>query len=533
VIVADDGNDRIQKFDPNGVFQGAVGSPGPGPGQFSHPFGVALDAAANVYVADNNNHRVVKLTTQLGFAGVWGGLGAKPGQLTFPRALASDTAGDTYVADSANGRVEVFDAAGAYSRTIGNPASGGGLFTAPRGLAADPTGTLLVSDTVGDRIERFAPGSEAYAGEWNQAGGLRPSYSDPAGIAVDPRGTVSVADSGNERVARVWGDGTFLGELGGPAASGGAPLSAPQSVAVTAGPDDTYVADTGHNRILVYGHEGQLIARWGAGGGSGAAGNGLGEFNHPLGVGVDPAASVYVADTGNNRVVKLSPTGRVIAVWGSYGSGEGRFNGPAGVAVDAIGRAYVLDGGNNRVEVFDPSGRLLTLWGVRGVGAGAFSQPLGIAVDCAGDVYVADTNNNRVERFHPVAPAASGCLALGSWPPPLDVAPVVHLGLVRSSGVLSRRELLVSVSCERGCRALVSATLKAPRSSRAVVLGAALRTLQPHRATIVRLPVGKLALRRLRRALGRRSAMTASVTVLAAGPTGRRTIAAGSFRVRR
>jgi DNA-binding beta-propeller fold protein YncE len=534
VLVADDANHRIQKFDPNGVWQGAVGALGTGPGQFDHPFGVALDAAANVYVADNSNHRVVKLTPQLAFAGAWGGPGSKPGQLTFPRAIAADAAGDSYVADSGNGRVEVFNPAGALLRTIGVSAQAGGLLTAPRGLAPDPTGTLLVSDTIGGRIERFAPAGGAFAGEWTQAGGLRPGFSIPAGIAVDPRGSVWLADPGNERVARLWGDGTFLSELGGPAVIGGSPMSAPAGVAVTAGPDETYVADSGHNRILVYGPAGQPLARWGTAGGNGAPGKGPGEYNRPLGVGVDPAANVYVADTGNNRVVVLNSAGGVLGAWGGYGTADGRFIAPTAVAVDAAGRVYVLDSGNNRVQVFDGRGHLLTMWGVRGVGAGAFSQPHAIAVDCAGDVYVADTNNNRVERFHLVSPAATGCLAPGAWPPPLDVPPVVHVSLVRGSAVLSRRSLVLAVSCVRGCRVLVTATLKPLFGrGRAQRLGAGSRALRPQRAGLVRLPVGRIALRRLRAELGRHTAMIAHVTVLAAGPTGRRTTVTADFRVRR
>jgi DNA-binding beta-propeller fold protein YncE len=123
VIVADDDNQRIDKFDPSGAFQGAMGTQGTRPGQFEFPYGVALDAAGNVYVADNNNDRVDKLSPGLLFLGAWGGRGSEPGQLVYPRALASDPAGDTYVADTANDRVEVFDPTGDYLRTIGAPAT--------------------------------------------------------------------------------------------------------------------------------------------------------------------------------------------------------------------------------------------------------------------------------------------------------------------------------------------------------------------------------------------------------------------------
>jgi tripartite motif-containing protein 71 len=533
VIVSDDDNHRIEKFDPNGAFLAAVGSHGTGAEQFGFPYGVALDAAGNIYVADDINHRVVKLTPLLTFAGVWGGLGSKPGQLAFPRAIASDPAGDTYVADTANDRVQVFGPTGNYIRTIGVSARGPNGLTAPRGLAIDPTGRLLASDTEGNRIDLFAAGTDAWAGQWTRAGGHQPSFKNPKGVAVDPRGSVYVADQGNERIVRMWGDGTFLSELGGPSAVGGAQLNGAGSVAVAAGPDLTYVADSAHNRVLLYSAAGSLLAKFGAGGGDGSSGSSAGAFNHPVAVAVDGAGNAYVADTGNDRIVKLSPGGGELAEWGSRGSGDGQFHSPNGIATDAAGNVYVVDGENNRVQVFDSGGRFLARWGERGSWLGAFSQPSAVAVDCNGSVYVADTNNNRVERFDPVSPAGVGCLASAAWPPPLDVAPLLDVSLARHAAVLARRALALAVSCQRGCKILATATLSAPGGRRAVSLIADARSLSPGRSTHVRLRVGPVALRRLRAALGRRRTLIARVDVLAAGPTGRRVRTTRTYLVSR
>jgi tripartite motif-containing protein 71 len=317
VVVSDDDNHRIEKFSPEGAFEAEAGSQGKGPGQFGFPYGIALDAAGDVYVADDNNDRIVKLTPQLTFAGAWGGAGSKPGELEFPRALASDPAGDTYVADTANDRIEVFDPDGDYLRAFGASGRGPGQLTAPRGLAVDPTGRLLVADTVDDRIEAFAPGSDAYLEQWTGAGGHAAGFASPTGIAVDPRGSVYVADPGNQRLVHLWGDGTFLGEIGGPGDLGGAELADAGAVAVSPATGQTYVADTNHNRVLVYGPEGSLQAKWGAGAGDGAPGSGPGGFNHPDALVVAPSGNVYIADTGNDRVVELSPAGGAIGEWGS------------------------------------------------------------------------------------------------------------------------------------------------------------------------------------------------------------------------
>ncbi|MGD0453869.1 MAG: 6-bladed beta-propeller [Solirubrobacteraceae bacterium] len=533
VIVSDDDNHRLERFSPEGAFEAEAGSQGEGPGQFGYPYGVALDAAGDVYVADDSNDRVVKLTPQLAFAGAWGDAGSKPGQLEFPRALASDPAGDTYVADTANDRIQVFNAAGEYLRTLGASGRAPGQLTAPQGLAIDPTGRLLVSDTVDDRIEAFAPGSGAFTEQWTLAGGHAAGFASPAGIAVDPRGSVYVADPGNQRVVHLWGDGTFLGELGGPADLGGAELAGAGALAVSAVTYQTYVADTDHNRVLVYGPEGSLQAKWGAGEGDGSPGSGPGAFDHPDAVAVAPSGNVYVADTGNNRVVELSSAGDVLGEWGATGTASGHFRSPSGVAVDAAGEVYVVDSENDRVEVFEAGGRFVAKWGLRGTAPGELSQPAAIAVDCSGDVYVADTNNNRVQRFEEASPAGGGCLAPGTWPPPLNVAPVLHVSLPRGAGVLARRALALEVSCQRGCRILVTATLSAPGHRGAVSLLAAARGLPPAVAGHVRLLVEPAALRRLRTALGHRATMRARVRIVAAGPTGLRTTVTRSYVVGR
>jgi len=534
VLVADDDNHRIEQFNTEGAYISEAGSQGTGPGQFGFPYGVALDAAGNVYVADDLNHRVVKLNPQLGFAGAWGGFGSKPGQLAFPRAIASDPAGDTYVADTANHRVQVFDPTGNYLRTLGLSSRGPGELTAPRGLAVDPTGRLLVADTTNDRIELFPAPTFAFAGQWSVVGGVSASFYRPTGIGIDPAGSVYVADRGYGRLLKLWGDGTWLSETGGPASRGGIQLAGNDAVAVSPATHQTFVADAGHNRILVFSAAGALLARWGAGEGNGTAGSGPGSFNRPEGVAVGPDGSVYVADTGNNRIVKLSPAGAVLNQWGQTGGANGEFRGPTGIGIDAAGNIYVADTNNNRIEVFDANGAWLSGWGSRGVAAGQLSQPTALAVGCEGDVYVADTNNNRVARFEPVHPAGSGCVPATSWPPPLDVAPVVTVKLLRASGVLARRAVAMTVACQRGCKVLATATLEpGGRARRAVRLLAVARGLPAARSGHVRLRVSAGALARLRSALGSRRAMRARVTIVAVGPTGRRTTVHRTYLVTR
>jgi DNA-binding beta-propeller fold protein YncE len=87
-----------------------------------------------------------------------------------------------------------------------------------------------------------------------------------------------------------------------------------------------------------------------------------GRFSLPGGLAVNVQGDIFVADSGNNRIQELSPSGAVLAVWGKRGKLPGRFNEPLGVAVDARGNVYVADRGNKRVQKFSPRGRLLAVW---------------------------------------------------------------------------------------------------------------------------------------------------------------------------
>src|SRR4029077_7761980 len=115
----------------------------------------------------------------------------------------------------------------------------------------------------------------------------------------------------------------------------------------------------------------------------------------------------------------------------------------------------------------------------------------------------------------------------------LDIAPVLRLSLARRTGILARGGLALGVSCERGCRILATASLSASSPRRPVALVAAARPLPPALTGHVRLRVSSSALRRLRRTLGRHTAMVAVVRILAVGPTGRRTVLTRTYSVTR
>ncbi|HEX7802334.1 MAG TPA: gluconolaconase [Pseudoxanthomonas sp.] len=195
----------------------------------------------------------------------------------------------------------------------------------------------------------------------------RARFDDPYGVAVAPDGTLYVADAGdNNRIRRIGADGT---------------------VTTLAGFSEGFADGDG------------TAAR----------------LNTPSGLALDAAGNLYVADTGNHAIRKITPLGRVSTVAGTgvagFGDGartQAQFNGPIGVAVDAHGNVYVADTYNDRICKIDTQGQVSTLAGgdrpgnLDGVGAAArFDTPTALAVDTQGIVWVADTRNNAIRRVAP------------------------------------------------------------------------------------------------------------------------------------
>jgi DNA-binding beta-propeller fold protein YncE len=184
-------------------------------------------------------------------------------------------------------------------------------------------------------------------------------------------------------------------------------LNAPRSIA--AGPnEDLYVADSRNHRILHIASDGSLLQEWGTFADQATGDAPIGTFNEPWGVAVGPDGSVYVTDTWNHRVQKFSEEGKPVKMWGQYGQplpdipeSKSSFWGPRGIAVDSQGHVFVADTGNKRIVVFDEDGTYITEFGSAGFDPGQFDEPVGVAVAGDGTVYVTDTWNQRVQSFIP------------------------------------------------------------------------------------------------------------------------------------
>jgi hypothetical protein len=273
-----------------------------------------------------------------------------------------------------------------------NPTAPGASLYHPVGVSAF-NGTVYVSDTGANVVEAVANGStnpvagtlSAYGEHGDGGPAVNASLFHPGGTAEDAKGDIFIADSGDNVVREVTTNGVIQ-----------------------------RIAGTG-------------IAGLGYAGPSGFPAT-LSSLDYPEDVAVNAQGDVYIADTYNNRVVEVTPHGKVIAVAGdgvagySGDGGLGAFaqlNEPTGVAVDAQGNLYIADSGNNVIRRVDARTGIITtvagdyaadkasdgLGGFSGDGGPAtqaqLNDPQGVAVDGAGDLFIADTFNNAIREVTP------------------------------------------------------------------------------------------------------------------------------------
>lgn len=442
-----DSSSAIRKITPTGTVSTLAGDPvGPGfsngvgtSARFFGASGLATDSIGNVYVADENNYAIRKITpaglvTTLAGSGSPGfnnGLGAAA-SFSRPRGVAVDSSGNVFVADQNNSAIRKITSSGLVSTLAGSSSAGSGngvsstaSFNQPRGVAVDSNGNVFVADQNNRVIRKITSAGlvstlagSGSAGFSNGIGSIA-SFSDPYGVAVDGNGNVLVADKNNNAIRKITPTGAVstLAGIGSSGFTNGSGIitrfNTPSGVTVDS-IGNVYVADKDNNAIRKITPTGLVSTL--AGSGSAGFNNGIGSaatFNKPSSVAVDRTSNVFVADSGNHVIRKITPDGVVstLAGSGSPGSRSGigiaaSFNQPRGVAVDIIGNVFVADSSNNLIRKITPAGVVSTLAGngieasVNGIGtAASFSSPISITVDSRGIAFVVDFTSGTVRKI--------------------------------------------------------------------------------------------------------------------------------------
>ena len=413
VYIADLGNHVIRRLAPNGVVTTIAGSPGiagnaDGAGsaaRFNSPYGLTIDPAGNLYVADWGNQVIRKIspsgsvtTIVVGSADCSGGLSTFP----FVIAVAMSPSGVLYFADDRNAVIGAVSTSGVVTILAGSINC----------LAADGTGSQARLGSLGD-------------------------------IAMNAVGNILVVDRSSRTIRTV----TLQGQVTS-FASQGLPLSA---IAVAPG-GEVFVAQWEHpllcrlgpcppasgaiNRMTSSGQM-SVVTPAGSSDGTGIQVNSVG------GLAIGPGGDLFWTDLELNVVRKMSAAGDMTTVAGVRavaGSDDGagamaRFRAPMGIVADAVGNVYVADSGNHSVRKVSPAGTVTTIAGAAGmagstdgVGAAArFNQPQGLALDDAGNLYVAEPFTCLVRKVSAqavvttVAGTSGRCgVALGTLPGSLD-----------------------------------------------------------------------------------------------------------------
>jgi len=356
-----------------------------------------------------------------GFAGDGGP--ATAAQLNNPCSLLVDGSGNIFIGDQVNYRIRKITPDGNINTVVGNGTSGdsgsGGAATSaeirsPCGLALDGSGNLYLSDTGSFKIKKFAganvtdyagDGTGGYLGD-GQTPLSTAEFNNPTGLALDASGNLYIGDSGNDVIREITSSGAL----------------------------STFAGQT-NSGLAIPGYLGD-------GGPASQA-----QFDNPTGLVFDPAGNLYVVDTDNGVIRKITPGGGTITTIAGNGgngySGDGgpatsaMLNHPRSIALDAAGNIYIADTDNNRIRVVLPTGQIYTVAGTGRIGnsgdggpatGAALSFPTAVAVARSGNVYVADTQNSDIRlltlnAIPSASPAVSSVISASQFGSLTAVAP--------------------------------------------------------------------------------------------------------------
>jgi len=317
---------------------------------FNEPTALAVDASGNIYVADYGNNlirevSIAGIVTTVAGSGIQGASNAKAANSSFngPTGICLDANGNLYIADNNNNQIRMISAgivttiAGSDSIGAKDGTGANAYFFGPTGVVCDAGGNLFVTDAGNNLIRKVVPSTgqvSTVAGNANPGFSngtlLSASFNNPGGIAIDGSGNLYVADLLNNMIREV-------------------NLSS-QQVTTIAGNNDTTTDRNGTDSTAL--------------------------FYYPTSVATDASGNIYVAEYVTNVIRKIGTNGIVSTFAGSGKAGwvdstgtAAEFNGPSGLAIDKAGNLYVADTYNNAIRKITPAGAVTTVAGNGQAGA--------------------------------------------------------------------------------------------------------------------------------------------------------------------
>ncbi len=466
LFFADTSNHRIRRVTPAGVISTVAGD---GVGRFtgdggqalaaslSLPADVAFDSSGNLLIADGSTGRIRIVNAQGLISTLAGGSSsyndglASQARLPGITSIALDNRGDLLISVSTARQIRrlsqqvVSTVAGVLpsSSTDENIPALSSPLLSPLGLTFDSSGNLLVSDNVEHRVRRITPAGIAatlagngffgFEGDGGQA--LAAQVGGPRGLAFDRNNNLWIVSGAGPTIRRITPAGlisTIAGNNLGFSGDGGPARTAaflnPNGIAADAA-GNIYIADTGNHRIRRIDTAALTISTFAGSGDPGFAGDDgratQAQLTNPRFLTFDSAGNLYIADTGNNRIRRVTPGGIISTYAGNGSTGATGDGGPAtsaalgvptGIAFDASDTLYIAT--SNRIRKVDaPTRSIATIAGNNVVGfsgegvlatAASLDSPQGVAVDASGAIFFVDQRNYLVRKLTPSRIVAEG-----------------------------------------------------------------------------------------------------------------------------
>lgn len=284
-------------------------------------------------------------------------------------------------------------AAAAAQDPLGTAGTSEGQLQRPMGVSVDPSGNTWVVDRECKCVQKYDPAGN-FALQWNKAGPFwneAPKFSDPRGIATSSVGDVWVTDLANKQVYQLSSTGNILRVIN---YSGFV-----EPYAVAPGPGNVvWVSDIGTDKLYKF-TSGSSTPTLAFGTKANPTGQNLDLLN-PVGLDVDDAGTLWVADNGLNRITAYNSNRQWVAQFGTTGAGNGQLSGPVGIAAaPASGNILVADANNNRVQEFRQNGEYIRQFATGGSAKNQLSEPRGLSLGPNKAAYIADSANKRIAKW--------------------------------------------------------------------------------------------------------------------------------------